>query len=122
MTTADFQHLRLSMVKDVAVVEVLTKDLRGPELAQELGRELTAVAGQEWAGRILVDLRHVRYLSSTGFAVLVKLASQVQAAGRQVKLCNIDPDVRIGADIIGLGRVVEIHDSEDSALEAFGRA
>src|SRR5205814_2421793 len=102
MSTADFQHIRASMVKEVAVVEITNKDLRVPELAQELGRELYTVAAQEWAKKLLVDLRHVRYLSSTGFAVLVKLVTEAGAQGRQVKFCNIDPDVRIGADIIGL--------------------
>jgi anti-sigma B factor antagonist len=119
MSTADFHHIRVSMVKEVAVVEITSKDLRGPDPAQELGRELYTVAEQEWAKKLLVDFRHVRYLSSTGFAVLVKLVTQADAEGRQVKFCNIDPDVRIGADIIGLNKMVQIHDSEGSALRAF---
>jgi hypothetical protein len=32
------------------------------------------------------------------------------------------PDVRVGAEIVGLPRVVEIHDSTKSALEAFAQA
>jgi anti-sigma B factor antagonist len=59
-------------------------------------------------------------LSSTGFAVLFKLVTQAKAEGREVKFCNMHPDVRIGADIVGLGRLVEIHESETTALQAFG--
>ena len=119
-TPTDFQHLRLSMVEDVALVEVMTKDLMGPEHAQELGAELGKVAGQEWAKRMLVDFRRTTYLSSTGFAVLFRLVSQAKAEGREVKFCNMHPDVRIGADIVGLGKLVEIHENEKSALRAFG--
>lgn len=119
MSTADFQYIQTSMVNDVAVVEIVQKDLRGPDAAIELGAELTAVAGQEWAKRLLINFRHVRYLSSTGFAVLVKLLSQANGSGQQVKFCEMDPDVRIGADIIGLAKYVEIHESEASALKAF---
>lgn len=36
MSNPDFQHIRLSMVKDITVVEIMTKDLQGPKLAKEL--------------------------------------------------------------------------------------
>ncbi len=36
MPDADFQHIRVSMVKDVAVVEIRTKEVHGIKLAQEL--------------------------------------------------------------------------------------
>ena len=119
MPTPDFQHIRLSMLGDVVLVEVLTKDLQGPTLAQELGTELARVTAQDWAKRLLVDFRRVGYLSSTGLAVLFKLVSRAQAEGRQVKLCNVSPEMRIGADIVGLTKLVEIHDSQSSAQRAF---
>ncbi|AGA31005.1 STAS domain-containing protein [Singulisphaera acidiphila] len=119
MATADFKHLEVSMVKEVAVVEIVSKDLRGPDLALELGAELTTVAGQEWAKQLLLNFRHVRFLSSTGFAVLAKLLNDAKATGQEVKLCELDPDVRIGADIIGLSKYVDIHDHESAALKAF---
>ena len=119
MADADFQHLRLSMVKDVAVVEVRTRDVQGPQLAQELGHELAAVMAQDWAKRILVDFRKVAYLSSTGFAAIFKLVSRAKAEGREVKLCAMEPGIRLGAEIVGLPKVVEMHDDEASALRAF---
>jgi len=121
MSTPDFQHINLSMVKDVALVEVVTKDLQGPKMAQELGAELGQVAAQDWAKRLLVDFGRIKYLSSTGFAVLFKLVKQALAAGRQVKFCNMDPGVRVGADIVGLDKVAEIHDSQELALQAFSQ-
>lgn len=119
MADADFQHLRMSMVKDVAVVEIETKDIQGPELAQELGRELGLVLAQDWAKRVVVDFRRVGYLSSTGFAAIFRLVSQARQEGREVKLCGMEHGIRLGADIVGLPKVVEIHDDEASALRAF---
>jgi anti-sigma B factor antagonist len=57
MADADFQHIRMSMVKDVAVVEVRTKEVHGPKMAQELGAELAQVTTQEWARRLLINFR-----------------------------------------------------------------
>src|SRR5580692_8791783 len=98
MTAADFQHIRVSMVKDVAVVEIYTKELHGQKPAQELGAELAAVTAQEWARRLLVNFRKVGFLSSTGFAVLFNLVARAKQEGREVKLCAMDPGVRLGAD------------------------
>ena len=122
MADASFQHLRLSMVKDVAVVEIRTQDIRGAQLAQELGTELAMVAAQDRARRVLVNFRRVAFLSSTGFAAMFKLVSRARAEGREVKLCAMDPGVRLGAEIVGLDKVAEIHDDEGAALRAFARA
>ncbi len=121
MSNPDFRHIRMSMDKDVVIVEIVSSDLQGPELAQQLGAELTTVAAQDWAKMILVNFKNVQHLSSTGFAVLVKLVNQVQGLGSQVRFCNMDPNVKVGADIIGLGRFVEIYDDESSALRSFAR-
>ena len=122
MSSPDFQHLPLSMVKDVAVVEIRTGDRQGPMLAQELGTELALVAAQVWARRLLVNFRRVTYVGSTGFAAPFKLLSRARAEGREVKLCGMETGVRLGAEIIGLPKLVEIHDDEDAALPTFARA
>ncbi len=119
MSTVDFQHITTSMVDEVAVVEILAEELRFPHQAQELGTELMLVAGQEWAKQLLVNMKHVKYLSSTGFAVLLKLVKQAKDQGSNLKFCNLDPEVRIGADIIGLDQVASIYGTEHEAIKAF---
>jgi anti-anti-sigma factor len=110
------------MVRDVAVVEIRTKDIHGPQVAQELGTELALVTAQDWARRLLVNFHRVAFLSSTGFAALFKLVSRARAEGREVKLCDMEPGVRLGAEIVGLEKLVEIHRTERSALAAFAHA
>ena len=122
MSSPDFQHLRLSMDQDVAVVEIRTKDIHGPQLAQELGHELAVVTAQDWAKRILVNFHRVGFLSSTGFAAIFKLLSRAREEGREVRLCGMDPGVRLGAEIVGLDKVAEIYDDKGAALRAFARA
>src|SRR5262245_51926642 len=119
MSPAELQHIKTSMVNDVAVAEVLAKELRFPVQAQELGAELALVAGQEWAKKLVVNLGRTKYIGSTGFAILVNLVNQAKAQGREIKLCSLDPEVRIGADIIGLDRLAEIHETEHDAIKAF---
>jgi anti-anti-sigma regulatory factor len=121
MSPADYRHIRPSMVDDVLLIKVLNKDLIGPEVAVELGVELSSLLAQERAKKILVDFHRTVRLSSTGFAVLFKLVTGVKSSERQIKFCEMDKDVRVGADIVGLGRIVEFYDSKNAALEAFSR-
>jgi anti-sigma B factor antagonist len=118
-STPEFQHLKLSRVYDVVVVEIVSKDLQGPAAARELGAELSLVSAQDWAKQLLLNFSRIKYLSSTGFAVLFKLVSQFAATGGRLRICNLDPAVRLGAEIVGLDKVVDIYDSEAAALAAF---
>ena len=122
MSTPEFEHFRLSMVGDVVLIELTTKDIQGPKLAQELGTELAQVSTQEWAKRLLLDFGKVTYLSSTGFAVLFRVVSQGNAKGQEIKFCNMGPAVELGADIVGLNKVIEIHQTQEAALKAFSKA
>jgi anti-anti-sigma factor len=119
MSTVDFQHIKTNMVGDVAVVEVTSKELRFPAQCQELEAELDLVASQDWAKRLLINLGKTRYVCSTGFGVLVKLVKKVKTQGQEIKFSDLDPALRLGADIIGLNSVAEIHNTEHEALEAF---
>jgi anti-sigma B factor antagonist len=115
----EFQHIRMSRVKDVVVVEIISKDLQGPEAARALGAELSLVSAQDWAKQVLLNFHRISYLSSTGFAILFRLFSEFKAKGGQLKLCNLDPGIRLGAEIVGLDKLVDIYDSEAKALASF---
>jgi anti-anti-sigma regulatory factor len=122
MTTPNFQHVRLSMVGDVALVEIRTRDLQGPKAGKELGSELAMVLAQDWARRILLDFHRTAFLSSSGFAALFKMVNQAKAAGREVKFCAMVPGVLVGAEVVGLPKVVEIHKDQAGALKSFAQA
>jgi hypothetical protein len=49
----------------------------------------------------------------------LNLAKLVDGYGGTMKICGMTPDLLFGANIIGLGRAVEIHPDEHSALASF---
>ena len=122
MVTPDFQHLRLTMVGDVALIEILTRNLQGPRAGHELGSELALVLAQDEARRILVDFRRAAFLSSSSFAALFKLVNRARAAGRMVKFCSMVPGVLAGAEVVGLPKIVEIHKDQLTGLQAYAPA
>jgi len=119
MAPADFKYLRLSRVGDVVLIEVMSEDMQGPDRVKEFISELTTVVDQESARPLLLDLGRTSYFSSMGYAALFKVVKQAKERQRPIRFCNMHPDVCPGAEIVGLKLVVEIHDSQKSALDAF---
>jgi len=122
MVVDGFKHLRLGKIGDVLLVEILSKEIQGPDVAKEFIEELTEAVGQDGDQPVLVDLSQVRYLSSMGYSALFKMVKCAKERRRPIRFCNMHQDVRVGADAINMSLVVEIHDSRAAALEAFARA
>ena len=119
MSTAEFKHIRLQHVDGVVIIEMISKDIQGPDLAKAFIDELVTVVQQDDAKPILLNLRRAIHFSSMGYSALFMLVKHAKARQRPVRFCNMHPDVRVGGDIVGLPLVVEIHDTEESALKAF---
>ena len=122
MVAEGFKHLHLRMAGDVVVVEVLSPDIQGPDRAKEFIGELTEVVAGDGDKPLLLDLRRARYFSSMGYSALFKMVKQAKERQRPIRFCNMHEDVRVGAEVVNLPLVVEIHETEAEALEAFSRA
>jgi anti-anti-sigma factor len=120
-----FKHLSAKMVDDVTVVEINTKEVQGPAVAQELGSELARATAELGSRKVLLDFAGVRYPGSVAFAALSRAVKNVRGAGGQIKFCHMEPSVRraaeiiFGADVVGSQHAVEIHESRDRALVSF---
>jgi anti-sigma B factor antagonist len=116
-----FKQIRVSTLNDVVLIEIMSTDVQGPERATEFSAELCAAANQESILPILLDMRRCGYLSSMAYSALFKLVKQAKERQRSVKFCNMHPDVKVGADIVGLYHVVEVCDCRESALAALAQ-
>ena len=122
MSIPEFKHLLLRQVDGVVVIEMVSKDIQGPDLAREFIAELMAVVEQDDRKPIVLNLRRARHFSSMGYAALFKLVKTAKERQRPVRFCKMHDDVRVGGDIVGLPLVVEIHDTEEAAILAFAEA
>ena len=103
-------------VDKATVARLKAREIRHPELAVELGAQLRALVEQHNRLRVVIDLRDTRYLSSTAFAALLNLGRLLQQHGGKLALCQLDPDVLIGAQIIGIAQVAPIFSTEAEAI------
>jgi anti-anti-sigma factor len=70
---------------------------------------------------ILVDLRNVLFMDSSGLAALVSVWKRVKLARGRFALCNVSGQARMLLEQTGMGRTFEIYENEeDFRLEVDG--
>ena len=100
----------------VIVVEILARDINQPELARSMGDQLYTLMKKGPGSRLVLDFAATKYMSSTAFAVLMELAKRAAAAEAQLRICQMDSFVRVGADILSLGQMIPIDDTRAESI------
>jgi anti-sigma B factor antagonist len=70
---------------------------------------------------LLLNLRQVPHIDSSGIAELVSAFVDARREGGEVKLLNLTKKVRDTVEIVKLGAIFELFDDEVAALKAFAR-
>ncbi len=115
---SDFEspHVKAETVDEVIVLSLLAPEIRTPIMAASVGKDLGELVDRIGAQRYVLNLKRTRYMSSTSFAMLLNFTKKINTMGGTLKICEMDPEVRIGADIIGLGRFVPLVAEESVAI------
>ena len=112
-------HYRADLIDGVTVFRILDKEVRDPDHATDLFRDVQQQAQQAGLASVLIDLSETKHLSGMAFMVMMEIAHQVAAARGRLALCNLDPHLRARAQLLRLQPYVEIYDDEPSALASF---
>ena len=105
--------------------EVILVDLDGRLVAGTGAEQLQAVMNEllaaDWK-RIVINLSKVTKIDSAGIGELVASSRLAQRFGSQVKLINLEGQVRRIFELSQLLPLMAIYDSEEAALAAFEEA
>ena len=71
------------------------------------------------ATRIVTNLEHVDYVDSAGLGALIELHRKTKAAGGNLKLCNLRPNLKHALEIARLLPIFETCPSETAAVASF---
>lgn len=118
MSAVDSGFFDLEEVGDVVVARMTVSVIRHPPQAQEFSHDLVDLVETYKRTRIVLNMRGAHYFGSSAFAAIFGLVKRVEAAGGKLALCELDPDLLIGAKILGLGTMVPILDTQADALAA----
>jgi anti-anti-sigma regulatory factor len=112
-------HYHSDLVNGVTVFRILDSEVRDPDRAVELFRDVQEQAQKLRPAWVLIDLGQTRHLSGIAFLVMMDLAHEISATRGRLALCNLQPHLRARAQLLRLQPYVEIYDDEASALASF---
>jgi anti-sigma B factor antagonist len=101
---------------DIAIVEVDGQLIVGnrQELKQKVLDELAA-----GTSKVLVDFARAGYIDSSGLGVLVSLAKRLRDEGGELRLSNLNDDLRTLFELTKLDTLFSIADTRERALDRF---
>ena len=74
---------------------------------------------QDGEKKILVDFEKVGFIDSSGLAVLIEVVQRLQKVNGQLRLCNVNREIRGIFEIVKIHKLVNIYDDRSAALEGF---
>ena len=77
---------------------------------------------QSGRSRLVMNMAGVRFVDSSGLSVLVVALKAARAAGGDVVLLKLTPEVRSIVELTRLHRVFEIFDDADAAIAKLGKS
>ncbi len=106
----------ISKQNDVTIVEVTGQLIVGnrQELKDAVLKEL-----EKGSRKFLVDFSDTAYIDSSGLGVLVSLSKKIRERGGELRLSNLNEDVRTLFELTKLDTLFRIADTRDSALTDF---
>ena len=101
---------------DVRIIDV-NEDL-GSYAAADLRKTIdTLIDGA--SQKIVVNLSEVQHINSTAIGAMVGSAKRLRTNGGDLKVYGLAANLKRTFDLVGASSVLEIYDSESSALAAF---
>ena len=107
---------RIRQNADVKIIDV--NNYWGSYAAADLRETLADLVNQD-VQKIIVNLSQVDHINSAAIGALVGAAKQLRLKDGDVKLYGLTDNIRRTFDLIGASDIIEIYDSEDSALSTF---
>jgi hypothetical protein len=103
---------------EVTVIEFVSRDVVGPNQAQELREQLESLIWADVPKTFVIDFANARALGSSAFAVIAGFIRQVG----YVRVCNLSHGLMLGATLIGLEDWVPLEEGRGSAIREARRA
>ncbi len=103
---------------DRVTILTLSGDLVIGEAESTFKKTVTRLL-EEGKIHLLIDLKGVRFLDSSGLGALVRALTSAQKEGGQTKLLNAGPQVRKLLEMTKLDSVFELHDDLSTAISSF---
>ncbi len=88
-------------------------------LSAEIEKEINNIIQNEADCHLLMNLKDVEYMSSSGLRIFVSTMRILKESKRKLKLCNMNNAVKKIFEVVELMDMFDIFDTEEEALQSF---
>jgi len=116
--------LKLLMMEkfgDFHIVRFATSRVLDGSNVEQLGQEFNHIINDLYAIKLIVNFEKVKYMSSAVLGKLITLNKMVGGEKGKLKFCAIHPSVMEIFKIMKLDKLFKIYESEEKAVESFGK-
>ncbi len=90
-------------------------------LSAEVENEINKIIQNETNSHLLLNLKDVEYLSSSGLRIFVSTMRILKESQRKLKLCNMNNAVQKIFEVVELMDMFDLRDTEEDAILSFNR-
>lgn len=87
----------------------------------EAFRQEVDAALDEGADTLLIDLKNITFVDSSGLGILVVVLKKVRACNKEMYVCSINEQVKMLFELTSMDRVFEVLPDRDAFLEKVAR-
>lgn len=116
---ADESRLRIKREGGVIQIQFIDRNILDEANIQAIGEEISSLIEAEPGPRLLISFANVDHLSSAALGTLITINNKIRAAGGQLRLADIDPQIYEVFVITRLNKLFEIHQTSADAVKSF---
>ena len=114
----NLQCLDLENLQKVAIVKFKDHKVMDPARIEQMGAELLSLLDDEDNEDLVVNFENVSFFSSAAINKLIVLEKHIRARGGEIRLTNLQPEVRDLFSYTHLDQVFQIRDDQDAAIKS----
>ncbi len=111
--------LVISQMQGVTSVSFREASILDGSVVERIGEELYALVDQRACRKIILDFRHVKFLSSSMLGVVLALHKKSQAIQGKVVICGLRGELGKVFKIMKLDKLLEFAENETDAIGRF---
>ena len=101
------------------ILDITSDHMSEFDFQDDVRKDLLSVVEPGTPIQLVINLSNIHMIGSHAIGVLIELHKAVDGAGGKLTLFGVAPNVKLTLQALNLlGRVLEVHDSEQSALQA----
>jgi len=112
-------RMSVEYVENATVVAFTDEKILEDVDVRVLRESIEAIIEQAGSIHLVLDFRHVKFLSSAVLGLLIRISKRIREQGGELRLCSIHPGIYEVFKITRLTNVFDIYEDVNSATQSF---